>query len=45
MWKQQVQLGMIPYYMFVARDTGSKAFFDVSLERAWNIFLARHIGV
>lgn len=38
MWKQQVNLGMIPYYMFVARDTGSKAFFDVSLERAWNIF-------
>ncbi|MDD3979084.1 MAG: lysine 2,3-aminomutase [Proteiniphilum sp.] len=38
MWKEQVNLGMIPYYMFVARDTGSKAFFDVPLERAWNIF-------
>ena len=38
MWKDQVTLGMIPYYMFVARDTGSKRFFDVSLERAWDIF-------
>ena len=38
MWKEQVNQGLIPYYMFVARDTGSKAFFDVPLERAWNIF-------
>src|SRR5690554_1340180 len=38
MWKEQVNLGVIPYYMFVARDTGSKAFFDVPLEKAWNIF-------
>ncbi len=38
MWKEQVKQGMIPYYMFVARDTGSKSFFDVPLEKAWNIF-------
>ena len=38
MWKDQVALGLIPYYMFVARDTGSKEFFDVPLERAWNVF-------
>lgn len=38
MWKEQVAQGLIPYYMFVARDTGSKAFFEVSLERAWNVF-------
>lgn len=38
MWRDQVNLGVIPYYMFVARDTGSKAFFDVPLEKAWNIF-------
>ena len=38
MWKEQVRQGLIPYYMFVARDTGSKEFFDVPLERAWNIF-------
>ena len=33
MWKEQVRLGLIPYYMFVARDTGSKSFFDVPLEK------------
>ena len=38
MWKEQVRQGLIPYYMFVARDTGSKDFFDVPLEKAWNIF-------
>jgi KamA family protein len=38
MWSEQVRLGMIPYYMFVARDTGSKAFFEVPLEKIWNIY-------
>ncbi|MGI6074712.1 MAG: KamA family radical SAM protein [Fermentimonas sp.] len=38
MWQRQVSLGLIPYYMFVARDTGSKEFFDVPLVRAWKIF-------
>ena len=38
MWKEQVNQGLIPYYMFIARDTGSKDFFDVPLERAWDIF-------
>ncbi len=38
MWKEQVRQGLIPYYMFVARDTGSKAFFEVPLEKAWNVF-------
>lgn len=38
MWSEQVRLGLVPYYMFIARDTGSKAFFEVPLGRAWNIF-------
>ncbi|HKM45765.1 MAG TPA: hypothetical protein VJY12_09940 [Dysgonamonadaceae bacterium] len=38
MWTKQVDLGLIPYYMFVARDTGSKAFFEVPLDKAWTIF-------
>ena len=38
MWQKQVDLGCIPYYMFVARDTGSKAFFEVPLDKAWDIF-------
>ena len=38
MWQKQVELGCIPYYMFVARDTGSKAYFELPLEKCWNIF-------
>lgn len=38
MWRRQVDMGMIPYYMFVARDTGSKSFFELPLERCWKIF-------
>ena len=38
MWKEQVKLGMVPYYMFVARDTGAQHYFSIPLERAWNIF-------
>ena len=45
MWKEQVDLGLIPYYMFVARDTGSKSFFDVPLEKAWNIFRKAYSNV
>ncbi|MBN1133091.1 MAG: 4Fe-4S cluster-binding domain-containing protein [Bacteroidales bacterium] len=38
MWKQQVDLGMIPYYMFIARNTGAQAYFSVTLEEAWKTF-------
>ncbi len=38
MWRKQVDLSCIPYYMFVARDTGSKYFFEVPLEKCWQIF-------
>jgi KamA family protein len=37
MWKAQVSLGMVPYYMFVERDTGARRFFEVPLARAWRI--------
>jgi KamA family protein len=38
MWKEQVNLGCIPYYMFVVRDTGAHHFFSVPLVRAWQIY-------
>jgi len=38
MWKKQVQLGCIPYYMFVVRDTGAQDYFGVPLVRAYEIF-------
>lgn len=46
LWRKQVDMNMIPYYMFVARDTGSKAFFEVPLERCWRIFrdAYRHVS-
>ncbi len=38
MWKDQVNLGLIPYYFFVERDTGAKHYFAVPLSRAFNIY-------
>ena len=38
MWTKQVQLGCIPYYMFVVRDTGAQHYFGVPLVRAYQIF-------
>jgi KamA family protein len=38
MWRSQVRLGAVPYYMFVERDTGAKQYFAVSLARALDIF-------
>lgn len=38
MWRKQVDLGCIPYYMFIARDTGAKRYFEVPLDRCWKIF-------
>jgi KamA family protein len=38
MWKTQVQLGMVPYYMFMERDTGARRYFEVPLARAWNVY-------
>lgn len=39
MWNEQVKLGCIPYYMFVARDTGAQDYFAIDLERAYRIYL------
>ncbi len=38
MWRAQVRMGMIPYYMFVERDTGAKRYFELPLERTWQIY-------
>lgn len=38
MWRLQVNMGMIPYYMFIERDTGARAHFELPLERTWEIF-------
>jgi KamA family protein len=38
MWREQVRRGMIPYYMFVERDTGARRYFELPLQRAWQIY-------
>ena len=38
MWKKQVELGCIPYYMFVARNTGAQHYFSIPLVNAWHLF-------
>ncbi len=38
MWRKQVGLGMIPYYMFIARDTGARDYFSLPIVDTWKIF-------
>lgn len=38
LWREQVKLGIIPYYMFVERDTGARHHFEVPLYQAWQIY-------
>jgi len=38
MWRMQVKLGLIPYYMFIERDTGAKRYFEIPLVRAWYVY-------
>ncbi len=38
MWQKQLQLGIIPYYMFLERDTGPKRYFGIPLAKAVDIF-------
>ena len=45
MWRRQVSLGCIPYYMFVVRDTGAQHYFGVPLVRAYNIFSKAYSAV
>jgi KamA family protein len=38
MWRTQARMGMIPYYMFVERDTGPQDYFAVPLARGHEVF-------
>jgi KamA family protein len=44
-WREEVRLGCVPYYMFVARDTGAQDYFSVPLVRAQRLFREAHNGV
>lgn len=45
LWRRQVRLGAVPYYLFVERDTGARDYFEVPLARALEIFDAAYRSV
>lgn len=45
MWKEQVKLGMVPYYMFIPRNTGANQYFKISLTEAYDIFSNAYTNV
>lgn len=38
LWQREVELGAVPYYIFVERDTGPHRYFEVPLARAQRIY-------
>lgn len=46
LWKQQVRLGAVPYYMFVERNTGPNRYFQVPLLKAEEVYRKafRHVS-
>ncbi|MDA3942997.1 MAG: 4Fe-4S cluster-binding domain-containing protein [Bacteroidetes bacterium] len=46
MWKDQIGLGMIPYYMFIERETGPYDYFSVPLAEVYRMYqqAAIHTG-
>ncbi|MBK8944456.1 MAG: lysine 2,3-aminomutase [Ignavibacteriae bacterium] len=38
MWKEQVRMGLIPYYMFVERNTGAKKYFEIPIAQVFKIY-------
>jgi KamA family protein len=38
LWREVTRAGMVPYYLFVERDTGPQQYFAVPLLRAYEIF-------
>jgi hypothetical protein len=45
LWREQARLGVVPYYLLVARDTGARRYFEVPLARAWQIYRDAIAGV
>ena len=38
LWTTELSLGMVPYYLFVARDTGAQEYYKVPLTRAAEVY-------
>lgn len=45
MWRTHTRMGMVPYYMFVERDTGPQDYFAVPLAEAYEIFKGAYRNV
>lgn len=45
MWRRQLTMGMVPYYMFVERDTGPQDYFAVPLARGYEIYRDAYASV
>jgi len=45
MWRTQLRLGLVPYYMFVERDTGPQGYFAVPLARAAEVYRDAYASV
>jgi len=45
LWRNQVRLGIVPYYLFIARDTGPQHYFEVPLARALEIFSTAYSSI
>src|SRR3984957_3553108 len=45
MWRTQLRLGLVPYYMFVERDTGPQGYFAVPLARAAELYRDAYASV
>jgi KamA family protein len=42
MVNSQVRLGLVPYYMFIERDTGAREYFEVPISQALDIYQATY---
>ena len=38
MWREQVKVGIVPYYMFAERNTGARRYFEVPLAQCYEIY-------
>jgi hypothetical protein len=45
MWRTQLRLGLVPYYMFIERDTGPQGYFAVPLSRAAEVYRDAYASV
>ncbi|MBQ7501331.1 lysine 2,3-aminomutase [bacterium] len=45
LWREEVRWGIVPYYLFAARDTGARTAFQLPLLRAWEIYRSAYASV